>query len=116
MEYSIYFDNDGANKTISAALEELENTFFIEDSSSESEKNISDDHEIMSDEEIESINKNFENLHLSNFEFAENSDNYIEDSVYDDLKLKVKRFLKMGNICVILIVLRKLGTKGFLHV
>jgi hypothetical protein len=38
MEFGIYFDNDSANKTIVASLEELENTFFIKNSSSESEK------------------------------------------------------------------------------
>ena len=32
----------------------------------------------------------FNEIHLSNFEFVENSDNYIEDKVYDDLKLKIK--------------------------
>jgi len=66
IEYDIYFDNDNINKTISAALEELKNTFFLESSSSKSEKNILDNYEIISDEEIVSINKNFENLHLSN--------------------------------------------------
>ncbi|RIA90814.1 hypothetical protein C1645_769005, partial [Glomus cerebriforme] len=44
-----------------------------------------------------SINKNFENLHLNNFEFIENTDNYIENKVYDDLKLKVKKVFKNGK-------------------
>ena len=30
MEYGIYFSNDSENNTILSALEELENTFFIE--------------------------------------------------------------------------------------
>ena len=57
MEYGIHFVDDNANNTILAALEELENTFFIENSSSESEKNITDNEEQMSDEEIGFINK-----------------------------------------------------------
>jgi hypothetical protein len=79
MKFGIYFNNDSANKTIVATLEELKNTFFIKNSSSKSEKNISDNCEIISDEKIVSINKNFENLQLNNLEFAKNSDNYIED-------------------------------------
>ena len=81
MEYGIYFENDYANETISSALAELNNIFFIENSSSESEKNMSEDEEnvlVISDDE------NFENLNeinLNNFEFVENSDNYIEDKV-----------------------------------
>lgn len=115
MEYGIYFDNDNANKTISTALEELENTFFIESSSSESEKNIPDDHEIISDEEIMSLNKNFENLQLSNFEFAENSDNYIEDNIYDNLKLKVKEAFEKGKcLCHPTNCFEKIGYERFL--
>src|SRR3954463_14862976 len=97
MEYGIYFNNDSENNTILFALEELENTFFIENSGCESEKNTTDDNENnenIFDEEITSINENFENLHLNNFEFIENTDNYIEDKVYDDLKLKVKKVFK----------------------
>ena len=114
MEYGIYYDNDNANKTILAALKELENTFFIESSSSESEKNVSDDHEIISDEEIASINKNFENLQLSNFEFTENSDSYIEDNVYDDLKLKVKEVFEKGECLCNSNCFEKIGYERFL--
>jgi Asp-tRNA(Asn)/Glu-tRNA(Gln) amidotransferase B subunit len=99
MEYSIYFENDNANETISASLEELNNIFFIEISSSESEKNMLEDDENML---ITSDDENFKNLNeinenLNNFEFVENSDNYIEDKVYDNLKLKVKEFFKNGK-------------------
>jgi hypothetical protein len=114
MEYGIYFNNDSANKTIGAALEELENMFFIENSTSESEKNILDNHEIISDEEITSINKTFENLQLSNFEFAENSNNYIEDNVHDDLKLKVKEVFEKGKCLCHPNCFKKIGYERFL--
>ncbi len=94
MEYGIHFSNDSANETILSALEELNNTFFIENSSSESEKNISDNHTSDSDSDIESLKTNFNKIHLNNFEFVENPNNYIEDNIYDDLKSKVKKFFK----------------------
>jgi len=34
MEYGIHFDNDNANKNILATLEEVDNTFFVENLSS----------------------------------------------------------------------------------
>ncbi|GES78278.1 hypothetical protein GLOIN_2v1484099 [Rhizophagus clarus] len=91
MEYGIYFNNDSENNAILSALKELKNTFFAENSSCESEKNTTNDDENTSDEEITFMDKNFENLHLNNFEFIENTDNYIENKVYNDLKLKVKK-------------------------
>ena len=97
MKYSIHFSNDSANETILSALEELNNTFFIENSSSESEKNISDNHTSDSDSDIKSLETNFNKIHLNNFEFVENPDNYIEDDIYDDLKSKVKKFIKEGK-------------------
>ena len=115
MEYDIYFENENANETISAALAELNDIFFIENSSSESEKNGSEDEGnvlIISDDE------NFENLNeidLSNFEFVENSDNYIEDKVYDDLKLKVKEFFKNGKCSCNSKCYEKIGYKQFLE-
>ena len=39
MEYGINFSNDSANENILSALEELNNTFFIENDSSSDEKN-----------------------------------------------------------------------------
>ena len=42
MEYGINFSNDSANENILSALEELNNTFFIENDSSSDEKNVSD--------------------------------------------------------------------------
>ncbi|GBB96763.1 hypothetical protein RclHR1_28290001 [Rhizophagus clarus] len=98
MEHSIYFENENANKIILFVLEELNNIFFIENSSSESEKNTSDNDENVS---VISDDENFENLNeiqLNNLEFVkktdENPDNYIEDKIYDDLKLKVNEFFK----------------------
>ncbi|RIA93443.1 hypothetical protein C1645_819411 [Glomus cerebriforme] len=115
MEYDIYFENEDANKTISAALAELNNIFFIENSSSESEKNMSEDEEnvlVISDDE------NFENLNeidLNNFKFVENSDNYIEDKVYDDLKSKVKKFFKNEKCSCNSKCYEKIGYKWFLE-
>jgi hypothetical protein len=98
MEHGIYFENENANETILAALEEFNDIFFVENSSSESEKNTSEDEEtaliISDDENFE----NFDEIDLNtNFEFVKNSDNYIEDKVYDNLKLKVKKFFKNGK-------------------
>lgn len=115
MEYGIYFNNDSENNTILSALEELENTFFAENSSCESEKNTTDDDENTSDEEITSMDKNFENLHLNNFEFIENTDNYIEDKVYDDLKLKVKKVFESGKCSCNPNCFEKIGYERFLE-
>src|ERR1044072_1672520 len=115
MEYGIYFENENANKTILEALEELNNNFFIEISSSESEKNTSDDDENVL---IVSEDENFERLdeiHLINFEFVENSDNYIEDKVYEDLKLKVKELFKSGKCSCHPKCYEKIGYERFLE-
>ncbi len=100
MKYGIHFDNDSANKSILATLTELDDTFFIkniENSSSESEKNTSDNEVLSNSDKIESLKENFDKIHLSNFEFMENSDNYIEDKIYDNLKLKVKKAFEKRN-------------------
>ena len=34
------------------------------------------------------------NTHLDNFEFEKNSNSYIKDKVYDQLRLKVNEFFK----------------------
>jgi hypothetical protein len=115
MKYGIYFNNNSDNSTILSALEVLENTFFVENSSGESEKNTTDDDENTSDEEITSMNKNFENLHLNNFEFIENTDNYIEDKVYDDLKLKVKKVFESGKCSCNPNCFEKIGYERFLE-
>jgi hypothetical protein len=65
MEYGIHFNNDNANETVLVALQELENTYFIENSSSESEKNSTNGDENTSDDEVISINENF---NINNFE------------------------------------------------
>ena len=100
MEYGIHFDNDNANNDILDALEELNNTFFIEILSSDDEKNEknasdSSEHEVVDD--INDLEENFNKMHLSNFEFVENSDSYINDEVYDKLKLEVENFFKGGK-------------------
>ncbi|PKB93283.1 hypothetical protein RhiirA5_415157, partial [Rhizophagus irregularis] len=83
MEYGINFDNDNANENILSALAELNNTFFIENDSSSDEKSISDNEIIPNVNDIEddtqSLVENFNEMHLNNFEFMENSDSYIED-------------------------------------
>jgi len=97
MEHGINFNNNSANETILAALEELNNTFFIENSSSESEKNTSDDDVASNSDNILNFEENFSKISLNDFEFVENSDNYIEDKVYDELKLKVREFFESGK-------------------
>ncbi|PKK55744.1 hypothetical protein RhiirC2_759461, partial [Rhizophagus irregularis] len=80
---------------------ELNNTFFIENDSSSDEKSISDNEIIPNVNDIEddtqSLVENFNEMHLNNFEFMENSDSYIEDKVYVDIKLKVKEFFDKGK-------------------
>ncbi|PKB93638.1 hypothetical protein RhiirA5_440727 [Rhizophagus irregularis] len=66
--------------------------------------------------EIASINRNFKNLQLSNFKFANNYNNCVEDNIYDDLKLKVKEIFEKENVYIILIVLKKLGMNGLFHI
>ncbi|RGB42230.1 hypothetical protein C1646_662434 [Rhizophagus diaphanus] len=100
MKYGIHFNNDNANNNILAALEEVNNTFFTKN---DSDDNISDnsnheDHE--ENNNISDLKENFNEMHLSNFEFMENPDNFIEDKVYNELKLKVEEFFKSGKcIC-----------------
>jgi hypothetical protein len=101
MEYGIHFDNDSANENILAALEEVNNTFFVEDLSSNSEENASDSSNHEDDNDIDNLDENFNEMHLNNFEFIENPDNFIEDEVYNELKLKVEEFFKMENAHVV---------------
>jgi hypothetical protein len=39
--------------------------------------------------DTQSFIENFNEMHLNNFEFMKNSDSYIEDKVYNNIKLKV---------------------------
>ena len=118
MKYSIYFSNNNANETILTALKELNNTFFIENSNSESKKSILNNYTSDSNNNIKNLETNFNKIYLNNFEFVKNPDNYIEDKIYNDLKLKIKNFLKKENIFIILriIVLKKSVTNSFLHI
>ena len=101
MEHNIYFNSDSANKNILSALEELDDTFFIENLDSDDEKNVlnSSDNKVIpnSDDDIEVLEENFNEMHLSNFEFVENSDNFIEDEIFDELKLEIKKFFEEGK-------------------
>src|SRR4051812_42651160 len=114
MEHGIYFNNDNANKSILSALEELDNTFFNEYSSSDDEKNNSDSEVSSNSDDIEELRENFNAMHLNNFEFVENSDNYIEDKIYDDLKLKVKEFFEKGKCSCNSKCFEKIGYERFL--
>ncbi|CAB4476132.1 unnamed protein product [Rhizophagus irregularis] len=118
IEYSINFDNDNANENILSALAELNNTFFIENNSSYDEISISDNEIIPNVNDIEddtqSLVENFNEMHLNNFEFMENSDSYIEDKVYDDIKLKVKEFFDKGKCTCNSKYFEKIGYKRFL--
>uniref|UniRef100_U9UWU0 Uncharacterized protein n=1 Tax=Rhizophagus irregularis (strain DAOM 181602 / DAOM 197198 / MUCL 43194) TaxID=747089 RepID=U9UWU0_RHIID len=118
MEYGINFDNDNANENILSALAELNNTFFIENDSSSDEKSISDNEIIPNVNDIEddtqSLVENFNKMHLNNFEFMENSDSYIEDKVYVDIKLKVKEFFDKGKCTCNFKCFEKIGYERFL--
>ncbi|CAG8495527.1 16763_t:CDS:2 [Dentiscutata heterogama] len=90
MEYSIYSNDHDTNQVILTALNDLENTFFVECSDSDEESNptsISDNSD--DNEEILNIDDDINLNRLNKFEFIEVPDNYIEDKVYDDLKLTV---------------------------
>lgn len=118
MEYGINFDNDNANNNILSALAELNNTFFIENNSSSDEKSISDDEVISNFDDIEddtqSLVENFNEMRINNLEFVENSDSYIEDKVYDDIKLKIKEFFDKGKCTCNPKCFEKIGYERFL--
>jgi len=83
-----------------------------------SEKSLSDNYIFNFNSDIESLETNFNKIHLNNFKFVKNLNNCIEDKIYDNLKSKVKNFLKKENISIILriIVLRKSVTNNFLYI
>ncbi|EXX61866.1 hypothetical protein GLOIN_2v1484099 [Rhizophagus irregularis DAOM 181602=DAOM 197198] len=114
MEYGINFNSDDANKNILSALEELDNTFFVENNSSSDEKNISDSDDISDSDKIEDLVENFNEMHLNNFEFVENLDNYIEDKFYDNLKLKVKELFEKKKCSCNSNCFEKIGYERFL--
>ncbi|CAG8467770.1 hypothetical protein C2G38_2149154 [Gigaspora rosea] len=91
MEYNICSNDDTINKDILAALKDLDNTFFVDYLDSEDEESNSVlDNESISDEDIP-LNK------LNEFSFVDIPDNFIEDKIYDDLKLKIKKFFDKGQ-------------------
>lgn len=104
MEYGINFNNDEASKAIFTALEDLDNTFFAEYSDYEYEKEPSSTPN--SDEsDNDEVTLDFDdNTYLNNFEFKENSDSYIEDEIYDHLKLKVKEFFEKKSVHAVLLI------------
>ncbi|GBC03703.1 hypothetical protein RclHR1_05270012 [Rhizophagus clarus] len=97
MEYGIYFNDDNANNNVLATLEEVNNTFFIENDSEENTSDSSNHEDHEKNNDINDLEENFNEMHLSNFEFMENPDNFIEDEVYNKLKLKVKEFFRSGK-------------------
>ena len=118
MEYGINFSNDSANENILSALEELNSTFFIENNSSSDEKNVSDNEVNPKFDDVEdgtqSLVENFNEMHLNNYEFVENFDSYIEDKVYNDIKLKVKEFFDKGKCSCNSKYFEKIGYERFL--
>ncbi|CAG8572773.1 8733_t:CDS:2, partial [Scutellospora calospora] len=93
----IYFSNDSANNDISTALAELNDIFFVEDSSSESELIILDN-EIKSESDNDKSFNSSNKIYLNSFEYIDNPNNYIKDKAYDDLKLKLMAFQKDENM------------------
>jgi hypothetical protein len=92
MEYGIYSNDDDVNKAILDALEDLNKLFFVEDSNSEDEQASN-----FAPDEVEEIPDFNDNINLNRFEFVETPDSYIEDEVYDVLKLKIKKFFEEGK-------------------
>ncbi|CAG8654070.1 16628_t:CDS:1, partial [Dentiscutata heterogama] len=82
IEYNIYSNDQNTNEIISTALNDLENTFFVEHLDSEESSVLDDDN----NEEILDIDDDINLDRLNKFEFVEVPENYIEDKVYDDLK------------------------------
>jgi hypothetical protein len=114
MKHGIYFNNDSDNKDILSALAELNDTYLIENLSSNSENSASDSKVISNSDDIENFEENFKEIHLNNFEFVENSDNYIEDKIYDNLKLKVKEYFEKGKCLCKYKYFEKIGHEQFL--
>jgi len=94
MEYGINSIEEDANKTILAALEDLDNTFFNEYlySKDEEESNFTLNNDNNSD--LIDLLLKLADTHLDNFEFEENPNSYVKDKVYNQVKLKVIKFFK----------------------
>ncbi|KAF0439679.1 chaperonin: PROVISIONAL [Gigaspora margarita] len=84
------YRDEKTNEVILAALKDLENTFFIEHSDSEENSESDNDN----NEEILDIDDDINLDRLNKFEFVEIPENYLEDKVYDDLKVTVKKFFE----------------------
>ncbi|KAF0440391.1 chaperonin: PROVISIONAL [Gigaspora margarita] len=111
MEYNIQSNDDNVNKVILAALKDSDNTFFVEYSDSKNKEFDSVlDHESISDNDDIPSNK------LHEFNFIDVSDNYIEDKIYDDLKIKVIDFFKKEkcSCCSKQSCFEKIGYERFL--
>ncbi|CAG8688113.1 21019_t:CDS:2 [Cetraspora pellucida] len=102
-----------ANDDILTALGKLNNTFFVEDSSSKSELIISDN-KIKSESDNDKSFNSFNKIYLNSYEYINNPDNYIEDKAYDDLKLKVKEFFKNRKCTCYPKCFEKIGYEHFL--
>ncbi|CAG8455593.1 9643_t:CDS:2 [Cetraspora pellucida] len=84
MDYNIRSNDHYANDVILTALEDLENMFFVESSDYEESNSISDNDD---NEEVLDISDDINLDRLNEFEFVEASNNYIEDKIYNNLKL-----------------------------
>ncbi|CAG8497290.1 9232_t:CDS:2, partial [Scutellospora calospora] len=94
MEYNIRSNDDSINEVILSELKNLDDTFFANYSDSEGEESNSVlDDESISDDDFPDIPLN----KLNEFNFVDVPDNYIEDKIYDDLKLKIKKFFDKGQ-------------------
>ncbi|PKY56564.1 hypothetical protein RhiirA4_428334 [Rhizophagus irregularis] len=118
IEYRINFNNNNANENILSALAELNDIFFIENNSSSDEKSVLNNEVISNfsnvEEDTYNFDKNFNEIHLNSHEFVENNDSYIENKVYDDIKLKVKEFFDKGKCSYNPKCFKKIGYERFL--
>ncbi|CAG8835718.1 20457_t:CDS:2, partial [Cetraspora pellucida] len=91
---TINSNDDSINEIIVTALKDLDNTFFVECLDSE------DDEESNSLADIEAITDSDDDIprsKLNEFIFVDVPNNYIEDKIYDDLKLEVQNFFEKGT-------------------
>ncbi|GBB93719.1 hypothetical protein RclHR1_02220014 [Rhizophagus clarus] len=84
-----FFDNQ-----MSISLTFMGKIFFIEYSNSEDFENEKESNIIPNNNDDEITSDFDNNSNLNDFEFEEVPDNYIEDKIYNNLKLKVKEFFK----------------------
>ncbi|CAG8801957.1 38540_t:CDS:2, partial [Gigaspora margarita] len=81
---------------------------------SESDQNISDNEIKSESDDDKNFDDNSNTTYLNNFEYIDNPNNYIEDKIYDDIKLKVRELFKKEKCTCRSKCLEKIGYEQFL--